>query len=344
MTDRVRVFNRAGLLRSEFNASVSRAYIIGARADAQFTIATNETYCNGDVLNFGNWLVVQSDNKPDWVGTIAGYQWGVRTLTVTAHTPEWLLSKRIGEKEKLVRGSAGEIFAEIIAQANKEEKTLLTVGNIYDSDTMEETLQPTSLDKDLKRIFDRSGEEYDWRVGFTNGKLIVYCDWVDQLGKSSLFTLQEGTDGGNIEAADNALTQDEPDANYIYGYGNGLTWADKPFAISEDATSQNQYGLLQKSISYYGVKTKAVIQKNTYAELQTRKYPSSVYHVVAIHDATSAIDTFLYLAKGNTLNLKSEHIGFTVGEVGTDKRARIFSMYYNPLNGEKIELGLKVAL
>lgn len=339
MSDRLRIFGRGGSLFAEFNAAVSRSWIIGGRSSASFTISTGEDYCNETVLNFGNWVVVESTQLPAWVGTIASREWrGDRTITIAAFSPEWLLSQRIGPIEKIITASAGEIFVEIIRQANSDEQTLIRAGEIYIGEDMQETLNPLSLDKDLNRIYERSGEEYAWRVSFNpNGQLIVYGDWFDRLGADTNFFLREGKGGGNIESGKRVLVEDAPRGNYLFGYGNGLTWKTKPYSIAEDSTSQNRYGLIQQSISYYGLTTKAAITKNVNAELKKRKNPSSVYSVTAIDSA----NTFPYLVLGNTMYLSMENIGFTTGNLGTlKKRVRIMGMFYNPIDAGKIDLAL----
>ena len=337
MTDRLRIFNRSGFLLAEFSVSVSRSYVLGARSTASFEVATNQTYCTDNVLNFFNWVVVESTNKPDWVGLISSRVWGKSTVTITALTPEFLLSKRIGDKETLIQGSAGMIFSEIIRQVNRDDVTILKVGEVYIGADMEETIDPTSLDRDLKRIFERSKEEYLWRPGFDSaGKLSVYGDWVKQAGVDKNFTLWQASGGGNIELNDRTLVEDAPDGNYIYGYGNGITWDAKPIAISTDTTSRNKYGLIQKSVSYYGLKTIDAIQKNADAELLLSKDSANVYNVKAIDNG----DTFANLALGNVLNLNLTNVGFLSGVLGTIIKVRIIGMMYDPDNGEKIDLAL----
>ena len=335
---RLRIFNRDGELRAEFDATCPRSWVMGDKGTASFTVSVNETYCNNTVLNFNNWVIVEHDKLPTWIGQISSREWGVRNVTCALQSPEWFLSNRIGETEKIVTGSAGAIFAEIINQANREEQSIIRVGNLFNGDSMQETINPTPLSQDLKRIYTRSGEEYQWRADFNDkGLLTIYGDWVGTLGKELVFSLQEGKSGGNIEASGRILVEDAPEANYILGYGNGLTWTTKPIAISEDAASQAKYGLTQQSISYYGVTTTDTIRRNTFAELQIRKNPFSMYNIVAIDVGT----TFYQLDLGNILQLKMQNIGFTNGNLGTDATVRIMGMYYNPLSGEKISLALQ---
>lgn len=336
--DRLRIFSRNGTLLAEFTASVRRSWIIGKRTIASFSVSVYDTYCNETVLQFGNWVIVENDNFPDWVGTIGGREWASRKATIAAYSPEFLLGQRIGPREEIVKGSAGVIFERIIYYVNLKEKTLLRGGNIVKSGTRIETLNPTQLNDDLRRIYERSGEEYTWRADFdANGKLSILGDWSLKLGKSTEFSLYESKSGGNVEATRRVLVEDAPEGNSIFGYGSGLTWASKPVVEVPDAASINQYGLIQKSISYNGVSTLAGITTNARDELKTLKNPERIYNINALNVG----DTYKFMALGNSMYLRMQNIGFSSGDLGTDVRVRIVGMYFNPDSGNKLELVVK---
>lgn len=339
--DRLRIFNRRGDLEAEFIAAVSRSWIIGKRTTASFSIPVYETYCTEDVLEFGNWVLVESDELPDWAGTIVSREWGARVITIGAYSPEHLISQRIGPTEKRFKGSAGELFVKLLEYVNIREDTLLKPGEIYKSGTRQETLTPTRLSDDLKRIYERSREEYQWRpVVNANGKLTVYGDWVLALGTESEFTLHEGTGGGNIEATNRVLMEDVPQANYLHGYGNGITWASRPQKVLEDTDSISRYGLIQQSEAFRGASTLDGVEKNVRGRLLVKAKPARVYNV----NALDVGDTFTFMQLGNVMNLKMQNIGFNGSTLGTIARVRIIGMYYKPDNANKVELALKEKL
>lgn len=336
MSDRLRIYNRKGVLLSEFTAAVTRSWVIGDKATASFDVSVFESYCNGDVLRFGNWLLVENDKLPKWVGTIGSRSWGTRSVTVAAFTPEFLISQRIGEIEKKINASAGDIFAEIIGQVNASEITILETGDIYKSEPRQETINATALSQDLSRIRTRSNEDYAWRAVEVNGRLKVYGDWSKKLGLETQFSLHEGVGGGNIEATGRILVEDMPEGNSILGYGNGATWTTKPLGRAIDSASIADYGLIQKSISYNGVSTPAALEKNASDELKKKKNPAAVYSVVALDVG----DTFQYSRLGNVVYLRMQNIGFTGSQLGTSKRVRIIGMVYTQMQN-KLELALE---
>lgn len=338
MTDRLRIFNRHGASPIEFTASVSRSYTIGEQDTATFDVPTDESFFNAKNFAFGNWVLVESDISPAWVGSIGSLVWGMREVTIEAFSPEYFLSRRIGPIEKVVEAAAGMIFSEIISQANKDEVSIVRQGNLFMSQSRQETLNPTPLSDDLRRIYERSGEEYIWRPEITdNGNLIIYGDWSEKLGIDTDFTLHEGTSGGNIEATNRVLIQDAPEGNYIFGYGNGTAWTSRPYFATRDEDSVNKYGLIQKSISYYGVTNISTLEDNVKDEIIIYKNPASIYNV----NALDVGNTFEYMKLGNRMNLKMEHVGFTNGNIGTDVRVRVVGMYFDPTKPGKIELALE---
>ena len=67
--DRVRIFDRTGKALAEFRTSVNRSLVIGDEGRAQFDYPSRKReVVNYDVLRPGNWLFVQNDSLPPWVG------------------------------------------------------------------------------------------------------------------------------------------------------------------------------------------------------------------------------------------------------------------------------------
>ncbi len=342
ITDRLRIFDRSGMLKREFSASVKRSWVIGAKGTASFKVGVDKAYCSEDILQFGNWVLVENSiggnpGFPPWIGTIGSREWSGRFITVAAFSPEFLMSQRIGQSERTITGAPGVIFKEIINQTNYIEGTLLTIGNVYaDGMVREETITPQRLDADLKRIHERSREEYIWRP-VVDKRLIVYCDWTQKLGNELDFTFWESKKGGNIEARQRVLVEDAPEANYIMAYGGGVNWASRMTGLQKDDSSIDKYGLIQRSIQYYDVSEAGTLLNNAADELKVMKNPACVYDIYALDVG----DTLKNIALGNRMDIKFQNIGFSNNTLGTQKRVRIIGLYYEPDKRNQIECAVQ---
>lgn len=343
--ERVRIFNRAGVELAQFRAAVSRSWVIGGEGRATMTLASRKTeYVNDLVLRSGNWLLVENDTLPEWVGVIdLPREWSARQVTVNAFSPERVFAQRIGPLEETVKGPAGALFADLIKRVNKTELTLIRPGNIWTGGPVQENiLHPYLLSQALSTIQKLSLEEYAWRPVITyNGILNVYADWFYQLGTQVSAPLIEGKAGGNIENGGAEMVEDGTICNSIFGYGPGTTWASRP---SKTNYSQNnsveRAGLRQTSKDYGYISALDVIEKSNIAYLRKNSYPTRNFNVTALNRG----DTFKFMQLGNRLPLSLQSVGFTGDSIGIETNVRILGMYYNPIDGQKIKLVLQELL
>jgi hypothetical protein len=334
--DRVRIFNRNGFPMGEFRASVERSWALGDEGRAQFEYPTRKTaVVNEYFLQYGNWLLVENDYLPTWIGVLdTPRKWSARSVTVSAYAPDHIFTQRCGPLERKLTGSAGAVFEKIIALVNEPQTTILRAGYIWRGGAQrEETINPTLLSEDLKRLWERSGEDYAWRAG-VDSQLVVYGDWVKRLGVDTGIILQEGNGGGNIEAVHEILQEDGTIVNELFAYGDGLTWVSRPNVIVRDYASISRYGLRQGSEEYIGVTNLTTLKDN--ADIYLRKFanPARTYHLNALHKG----GLFKSLALGNRYKLRLQNAGFNGGKLGLEKTVRITAMSYNPQVKGKIEL------
>lgn len=340
--DRVRIFSRDGFPLIEFRTRVERSWALADEGRAQFTYATRKTdIVNEAALNFGNWLLVENDSLPPWVGVIdTPRTFNPRSIVVSAYSPEKVFSWRRGPVEVVRRGSAGDLFAYLLSLVNSAEQTCITAGDIDRSGTRrEETINPTPLSDDLARIQERSQEEYQWRpVVGADGKLRVYADWMNRVGQTTSALLQEGKGGGNLEMADALYVEDGEIRNDILGYGDGTTWKSRPKFPSEDAASIGKYGLRQSSEFFQGVSEVPTLRANTRETVSKEKNPIRNMKLRAINIE----DTFKFINLGNIMALRAQSVGFQTGGIGYETNVRIMGMAYNPSSKNKIDLVVEV--
>lgn len=332
--DRIRIFNREGFPLAEFRAAIDRSWLIGNEGRAAFSYPYRKTeIVNNDILRPGNWLLVENSALPAWVGVIdLPREWSTsaKTVTITAYTPEHVFGWRRGPLEEKITGSPGTVFEKLLQKVNAAEATVIRAGQIHrGGNQMEETLNPTKLSEDLKRITERSGEEYQWRPGVENGRLVVYADWTDRLGVDTGVILQEGTGGGNIEAIGNILVEDGPIINDLLAYGEGEAWNSRPVQYITNATSRDCYGLRQDSEEYSGVSSPVTLKTNGTLKVLQFKDTAKAFQLNALNVG----DTFQYIALGNRFTVMFEHVAF-----GLQATIRVIGMGYDTDARNKVKL------
>jgi hypothetical protein len=336
--DRVRIFKRDGTPIAEFRANVSRSHVIGAEGRARFEYPARKTQIvNEDVLQHGNWLLVQNSVLPPWVGVLdAPREWSTRNVTVSAYTTERVFTWRIGPLEEVVTGSPGVIFMDLIRRVNLAEQTVIRSGSIWGGGAQKQiTLNPVLLSESLSSLREDSGEEYYFYPQISdNGKLIVAGNWVQFLGAETGVLLHEGIGGGNVEAVGKILTEDGPIVNSLLAYGDGETWRSKPSAEVTSADSIAKYGLRESAQEYQGVTSATILQASGAQYLAEFRNPARSFTLNALNVG----DTFKYIKLGNIFNVQFQSAGFRGGSVGYASRVRVVGMSYNPTMKNKIQL------
>lgn len=294
-----------------------------------FTYSSRITdICNERVLQFGNWLLVESADLPPWVGVIdLPRKWGAREVQVYAYGPERVFGWRRGPLEELITGSAGVLVTKILQYVNAPESTIIREGNIWRGRSREQTLNPKPLNEYLADVADRSGEEYNWRPSAdANGKLIVFLDWFERLGITTSALLHEGKGGGNVEAVGNIMMEDGEIYNDVLAVGEGLAWASRPTATSVDHVSIGKYGRRQTTEEYGGVSQTSTLVEHGREVLKQNAEPPRTFHLNALNVG----DTWKYIALGNVLSLQFQNVGFLGGGLGFQTQVRITGMRYDP--------------
>jgi hypothetical protein len=337
-TDRVRIFDRLGTPLAEFTTNVQRSWVIGDEGRAQFRYPTRKTnVVNEGVLQFGNWLLVDSSTLPPWVGVIdVPRQWSTREVVVHAYSPERVFGWRIGPPEEVLNANAGTIFERLISRVNEAEQTIIRAGNIWKGGAqLQVTLNPNTLDEYLRDIYEQSGQEYGFsRHISADGRLAVHGNWLPFIGAETGVLLHEGQGGGNVEATGQILVEDGPIVNSAFAYGEGETWQSKPSVTLTKPLSIGRFGLRQAGVEYSGVTSATVLAENAGEYLRQFHVSAKTFSLNALNVG----DTFKYTRPGNIFNVQFQNAGFRGGSVGFASRVRIIGMGYNPTTKNKVQL------
>lgn len=331
--EHVRIFNRFGEELASFMANVSRSWAIGKEGRAEFVYPVIKTnLVNERVLQFGNFLLIENSALSSWVGVIdTPRSWTSKNVTVSAYSPERLFKYRRGSQsgEELIRGSAGTIFKEMVRRINDREKTIMVTGNVFFGGAQrEETLTPATMDVNLRQLQERSQEEYSFTPTIVNSKLVILANWYQQIGVETPLTLAQATNGGNL--GESTMKEDEDIVNSIFGFGEGMTWATKPTALTRDALSIWKYGLREDREGWRGVVNISTIEQNNLDMIKMTKQPKKIFQLTALNVG----DTFRYLRLGNRIKILLEGMGFSEAGNDTLVSTRILGMSYSPVTSK----------
>jgi len=325
MASRVMIYDQGGAALAEVEASVTRSWVLSDVGEAAVTLAITDAKCRQEVIEFGRLVVVEHDRLPAWVGVIdVPRDWSRMKVIVKSLSAEQIFHYRVPPAVKTLTGTAGALFAEMLAIANLQGDTLMRPGEIYlGGQTRQETINLTRLLAEIKRVSNRSGHEWGVtpEIG-TDGRLTLRAHWWERRGGMvDDLALEEGW---NIEATDDVLSEQGEIVNWLMGYGDGATWASRPIVIRQDDDSIARYGLHQDARAYDGVTSPATLEASVLADLARLKQPRRTFGLTALDVG----NTFTRVGLGNILRLRLISTGFTGDASGLEATVRVRAMEY----------------
>lgn len=305
------VYDQAGRALQDIRAEFDRGWALNGREQCTFSIST--VGANMDNFRFGNYLVITDAELPVWGGYFAAPQtWGTsERATVQAYSGEGIFSWRCYRGEKLLKGTAGAIYRQIVENLNTSAPlaTLMRPGEIYDGGaSREETVTARSYYDDVLRISARSGNDWWVEPVTDDGALHFEAHWYSRRGETKRYALEEGV---NIEASDNVMEYQGEIYNYIFAFGNGATWADRVTLTELDQTSIDLYGLRMYALSV-NAGTETTVRASAQAFLRANAYPQRVFSLVVGGKRTrenAAGALFATLRVGDVVDLLTSSIG-----------------------------------
>lgn len=321
MSERISVFDNDGKPLATIRANVTRSWVLGGMGEATFDMSYKDANTNQRNLEFGNLLLVEHSSLPPWVGVIdTPRSWKRNTVTVKAYDASklWAYRRTNGE---VVKGTGGGIFHALLKMANVDGDTRIRTGQIYsDGVTREETLTDT-VDKHVKKLAERTGNEYRLRPGLDARRyLVIFADWRKALGKDMVGVL---TEGQNIESSDNMLTEDGTIINDLLGIADASN-GKKIKIVQRDQASISQYGVRQASKTFSGNLTDTTLKQSARAELNRTANSVRSLRLRALDEG----GLFAQLDLGNTFAVNLFSVGFFGSTRGYTAKVRILGMKY----------------
>lgn len=322
--------DKEGKAISDVQAIFDRAWLLNGYEQCSFTISAKKELARLDDFTFGNYLTITDDELPIWGGYFDPNQpWSTTgKVGMNAYSGEKLFGTRAYKSEKLLKGSPGAIYRQIIEAMNSviPWATLIRTGNIYDGgDSREETISTKALYDDVLRISARSGNDFYVEPVIQDGILNFDGHWYAKRGEVKDFALEEGV---NVEAKDNVIEYQGEIWNYIFAFGNAATGSERETAIAYNQVSIDRYGPRMYPLSVDS-NNKATVQASADVFLKYYANPRRTFNLTVggkrvREDAKSTV--FKTLRIGDTVDLNLYSPGYENGKSGVETKVRIFGM------------------
>lgn len=256
MTSRVRIYNRVdGRLLADARTTAGRTWKLGEVGKATFSLAETSAWAAAEIIRHRNLVYITHDNGlPAWCGflfTPRTHDDEAGTVQLTAWYGERLLKFRRSEGLTQVKGTAGDIFAQLVRLANKREDMRVRVGDVWSGGkTFAYKLGETaSLYEDIQKLAAMSGCEWGVEASLEpNGNLAFAAHFWRERGAGLQTAILE--QGQNFEANAQVLTEQGDLVNDLRVTGNGAETG----AARAEAWIR-EYGLIEGTASYSAEKT-----------------------------------------------------------------------------------------
>ena len=200
MTSRVLIFDQAGKPLAEIDTNVTRSWVLhrGEGSDigrGEFEIAKSDPKATEKNLQYGNFVVVEHDVLPIWVGVIdTPRKWtSTGIITVSLYAAEKVLEWRRGEGQLKVTATPGGLYREIIKRANTAGQIVIVPGEIYEGNSsIAELINLSDLLNETKRIASLTACEWDFTPAVdSKGVLVLKANWYQRMGVDRMNALEE---------------------------------------------------------------------------------------------------------------------------------------------------------
>lgn len=324
---RVVVFDLNGASAGEFEARIPRGYSLTGNPNISPGGSTSATIsidlAARSWLQFGRLAVVRGNNLPDWAGMIDPDWAADGPVGLTLYNVEYLLSLRTPDDAVKLTGTTASIAGQMIDMINRQEETLLRLGETEPDVSREETLDERPFWDQLKAMIERAGMEMQIRPQVTAGRLTLYMDIRRQLGATTNFEYKDGQ-GGNMTVTGAKVSKQI--WNRVIGYNDGSTKQSRLVtAPIVDETSRALYRLRSKKIQFRGVRDAATLRQNALTYLYANSWPT-IELTVKIKDKGHA---FSNAGRGNSAIFHASNVWLPGGRKGWRGVARMLAMAYD---------------
>jgi hypothetical protein len=279
-----------------------------------------------EMIGYDKLFFVDFENElEDWVGIVVGRKWGTDSiLKLELKSAEYLLGFEVNDKEKVLKGTTGAAFQQILAMYNKLASIKIGLGDIYTgSKIKEDKLAVTDMLTEAKRIAKATKSKFTITPKVENNRLILQGNWFLDAPVTTDFRLIEGHNfllpGGDIlsESTSKLVT-------HVIGMGSGITSESRPSLTLEDTDASAQYLHRADIKSYYQAENKGQLTEYVQDELNNSKASVAKLKLLVLN----VENAWQIMKRGNIVKLESYTFGVNNGGVGLSTQCVIKTMRY----------------
>lgn len=319
----VTFFGKDGLAVGDEVVTANRSWVLNDTGELKFRVPINKIDQHEYKYEKGNWVLVEQDNLPDWVGFIdVPEPWGQQAVVMYAKSAEELFKIFPAQRQR-VKATPGSIYRTLITHINEWGKSLLEEGDIFGGGTARKyNLNPGVQCIDfIDRMVNKYGNSFDVTPEVVNGRLVLKANWYKTKRTVVDFALSEGI---NLVEGTVELEYEGPIWNHIIGFSNHATWKSKKVFEVWDDTSISKYGRRALGLAVPS-ESKTTVERQAKNFLKFHKEPRHRLDAYAI----DTINTFSYLETGNVVDIDFVNAGLENGELGVSLQAEIEEVIYD---------------
>ena len=317
------IYTRDGTPIADVKASAVRSSLLNSYGEAVFFIATTSIKCRKEILNYGNYIVIQHDSLPDWVGILdTPRPWHHGYVEVHAFEVPYILQYRTTPLNAMLTGTPGELFSQLLAIANGQDDTLLREGVVFSGGMVTDRQVNNSVYVHIKEI--REQNNLDWActpIVDGAGRLTVVFDLLERAGVDTDLELSQGH---NILHGDMPLEESGEIINSVDAVTDGQEDGVLNF-IYRDEQSIKEIGLRIVRESFSGITDLPSLASVAKAFVDKRKISSIATPLTAVNVG----QTFSNIRNGNVASYRYTDVGFTDDRVGISEKVRIQGWRYD---------------
>ena len=324
MPGRKTIYNHQGIPLTDIRAAVVRSWLLNTIGEAIFYLPVSGSKCRREFLEFGNFIVVEHDSLPDWVGMIDTPRiWHNGYVEVHAFDPAFLLQYRFPPLNSIMSGTPAQRAGQLLDWANGQYDTRIRMGyQAGEGVAVEETVSE-SIYTHLKRLSENNGHDWICSPSYDeNGNLMVILDWYARAGIDTGFEL---TQGKNIIYGDAPLEE----SGELISYEEAISDPQEDGFATATYGEAAPYGLRAVRNLYSGQPDAGTLLSYATQTVQKQKTPA-VSTPLTVVDTGS---TFSHLRLGNVLQYKYTNVGFDISGLGAQDTVRINGLRYDEITG-----------
>lgn len=314
------IYNKDGIPLTDIRTAAIRSWLLNDIGEAIFLVDTQSVKCKREYLEFGNWIVIQHNKLPDWVGMIDTPRiWHNRYVEVHAFEAPYLLKYRYSPLNETITGSPGEKFKTLLGYANGQGNTLIKPGVVSLNGASSDEIISDSVYTSIKNICTNNSKEWLCTPAIdTAGKLSINMDFVDKTGIQTDLELSQGF---------NVLYGDIPleESGELLSSVEAVSDVTESGVITETYTENTTFGKRVARIQFPGITDSQALLSFAKSTVQKQKTPT-------INTPLTCVDvgsTFENIGLGNTIKYKYTNIGFDGDELGQTNSVRIYGFRFD---------------